>query len=655
MDVLSNIWRLSDVSMDNLLSLDEFCVAFHLIVLVSRRGMALPAQLPAELVAVAKGASADSPNNNAAQKLADTLSGALGIDLGEVTDAGEAAKREAVEKAKLEAEERSAAEDAARQRIEREKAEREAEEAERQRIARDQKAAAEKAAAEKAAAEKAAAEKASAENELADTDILGVTSNLSENFTKSDVNSNQNVGETNDFMGIFGGNAQSSGGVGLGDSENVNMAPTVSESIATGTRSTSSSITESFADFDFGGDSTKKAGIAGVKQAKSQVREEQAALDRQTASLSAANDAYASKLAERDGLLEQVAELKAKRLALEEEQAGIALQSNELRTQIDELTSQRDKEIKMLAKKARAIGEASGRASAESESQKARVSDLKKEIKRIKKEAKKIVAQAGEIEEITAAHTKSTSENNIQLAELQHKLKDAREQLKNAHDLYRRTVSELAEARVKHEHSTQMKIAAADELRTVVASAEAGSPLSDQADEFSNTSHPSPASMMSEPLVKEPASDGGVAAAARAASEASALTDSETTGTNSADAMSFQPEMSSSSSSSEGEEDDDEVDGNDGGDFPVFDEMKDDDEVQGEANGFGDFPGEDQGNGDSDSEVGYGDGFGEDGAKSLEFGIDDRYDDQFGDPDEGMDDTFGVPDEGDGFGDFPDF
>ena len=45
------------------------------------------------------------------------------------------------------------------------------------------------------------------------------------------------------------------------------------------------------------------AGIVG-KTGKSQVREEQAALDRQIASLAAANDACPT--AERDGLLEQM-------------------------------------------------------------------------------------------------------------------------------------------------------------------------------------------------------------------------------------------------------------------------------------------------------------------------------------------------------------
>ena len=42
MEVLSKIWKLADVNQDNYLSSDEFCVAFHLIVLVSRRGVALP-------------------------------------------------------------------------------------------------------------------------------------------------------------------------------------------------------------------------------------------------------------------------------------------------------------------------------------------------------------------------------------------------------------------------------------------------------------------------------------------------------------------------------------------------------------------------------------------------------------------------------------
>ena len=82
--------------------------------------------------------------------------------------------------------------------------------------------------------------------------MLGTTANITENFEVRH-NANKNNGGLSDFMGVFGGNTQSSGGVDLVDPGSANMTPTVSESVATGTRSTSNSITESFADFDFGG------------------------------------------------------------------------------------------------------------------------------------------------------------------------------------------------------------------------------------------------------------------------------------------------------------------------------------------------------------------------------------------------------------------
>ena len=148
---------------------------------------------------------------------------------------------------------------------------------------------------------------------------------------------------------------------------------------------------------------------------------------------------------------------------------------------------------------------------------------------------------------------------------------------------------------------------------------------------------------MSEPLIKEQASDGEAAAMTKAAATAAALKNLKTAGTNGADTLSFQPEISSSSSSSEDEEDDDEVNGDDSGDFPTFDEMKDSDELN-EANGFGDFPG--GGNDGDDNDIRFG---------SAGFGDDGGYDDHFGDPDGGVDDDFGDPDEGEGFGDFPDF
>ena len=52
--VLKAIWTLSDLDRDQRLDHLEFCVAMHLVVSLSKRGMALPAELPRELVPSAK-------------------------------------------------------------------------------------------------------------------------------------------------------------------------------------------------------------------------------------------------------------------------------------------------------------------------------------------------------------------------------------------------------------------------------------------------------------------------------------------------------------------------------------------------------------------------------------------------------------------------
>jgi hypothetical protein len=48
--ILGNIWNMADVDKDGKLDLDEFCIAFHLIVQVSRKGRPLPPALPKELL-----------------------------------------------------------------------------------------------------------------------------------------------------------------------------------------------------------------------------------------------------------------------------------------------------------------------------------------------------------------------------------------------------------------------------------------------------------------------------------------------------------------------------------------------------------------------------------------------------------------------------
>lgn len=52
--VLKSIWSLSDLDKDNRLDHPEFCVAMHLVVSLSKRGMQLPTTLPPELVPASK-------------------------------------------------------------------------------------------------------------------------------------------------------------------------------------------------------------------------------------------------------------------------------------------------------------------------------------------------------------------------------------------------------------------------------------------------------------------------------------------------------------------------------------------------------------------------------------------------------------------------
>lgn len=60
--LLRNIWTLSDVDKDSLLSEKEFCVAMHLIVCVSKKGLPLPGSLPGSLAAfLHDGASVSAP------------------------------------------------------------------------------------------------------------------------------------------------------------------------------------------------------------------------------------------------------------------------------------------------------------------------------------------------------------------------------------------------------------------------------------------------------------------------------------------------------------------------------------------------------------------------------------------------------------------
>ncbi len=48
--ILKSIWTLSDMDKDQKLDHSEFCVAMHLVVSLSKRGMALPVELPRELI-----------------------------------------------------------------------------------------------------------------------------------------------------------------------------------------------------------------------------------------------------------------------------------------------------------------------------------------------------------------------------------------------------------------------------------------------------------------------------------------------------------------------------------------------------------------------------------------------------------------------------
>jgi len=52
---LRNIWAMSDVDKDNFLSEKEFCVAMHLIICISKKGLPLPGTLPGALAAYVSG------------------------------------------------------------------------------------------------------------------------------------------------------------------------------------------------------------------------------------------------------------------------------------------------------------------------------------------------------------------------------------------------------------------------------------------------------------------------------------------------------------------------------------------------------------------------------------------------------------------------
>ncbi|EUB60026.1 RalBP1-associated Eps domain-containing protein [Echinococcus granulosus] len=59
-NVLSQIWELSDVDTDGQLNLSEFSVAMHLVVL-HRNGVMLPTQLPESLLLVATSSTLSAP------------------------------------------------------------------------------------------------------------------------------------------------------------------------------------------------------------------------------------------------------------------------------------------------------------------------------------------------------------------------------------------------------------------------------------------------------------------------------------------------------------------------------------------------------------------------------------------------------------------
>ena len=97
--ILGKIWIMSDMDQDGKLTLEEFCVAFHLIVQVSRRGRVLPNELPEVLKPGTESENMANPEEvmgeeagwggepqpepmpSPGTKLANTLSNALGIDM----------------------------------------------------------------------------------------------------------------------------------------------------------------------------------------------------------------------------------------------------------------------------------------------------------------------------------------------------------------------------------------------------------------------------------------------------------------------------------------------------------------------------------------------------------------------------------------------
>ena len=111
MQVLQQVWALADVNKDNYLSSDEFCVAFHLIVLVSIRGMKLPLTLPSEL---AHSAGMDSGGSSKANALASTLSAAMGIHLNASSQSEADAQQEATRRKDQENAERQLASERAK-------------------------------------------------------------------------------------------------------------------------------------------------------------------------------------------------------------------------------------------------------------------------------------------------------------------------------------------------------------------------------------------------------------------------------------------------------------------------------------------------------------------------------------------------------------
>ncbi|KAF4044818.1 Cytoskeletal-regulatory complex EF hand [Phytophthora infestans] len=63
-NVLRDIWSMADVTQDSKLSVQEFYVAMHLIVCVSKRGLPMPSTLPRELGETAFGSSAAVPGHS---------------------------------------------------------------------------------------------------------------------------------------------------------------------------------------------------------------------------------------------------------------------------------------------------------------------------------------------------------------------------------------------------------------------------------------------------------------------------------------------------------------------------------------------------------------------------------------------------------------